>query len=139
MSAIDDVRAAQRKALAAFEPAADEEPSRPERKLPASVVHLDDMFCGCGDTSAAWDWVKEYLLRLHQRDDGAGWTWKPETGAEYIAAYLLDHLELTEHGSTIRCPWLTDSGREMLAFLEAEGSDWQDKGPWVDADGIGRG
>lgn len=106
--------------------------------LPDSVARLDDIFCGCGDPEIAWAWIKRYLSGLHTRAKGQGWPWKPSTGPEYLAVYVLDHLDLTEHGSTIRCPSLTNDGREVLAFLEAQGADWKDHGPWYAADGTCR-
>lgn len=96
-----------------------------EMAVPEPITRLDEMFCGCGEPETVWTWVRDYLAFL--RPGSGGWPFKPETGPEYLAVYILDHLELTDHGSTIRCPFLTDVGEEVLAFLEANGPNWKDK------------
>lgn len=99
--------------------------------LPAPIAKLHDIMCGCGDPEAVWAWVLAYLTERNALDGG----WRPKTGTDYLAVYLLDDLGLTEHGATIRVAWLTDTGRECLAFLEEHGASWQGKGWWIDADG----
>lgn len=105
--------------------------ARGAKLLPAPVAKLHDIMCGCGDPEAVWAWVLAYLRGMDGRVDA----WKPETGPDYLAAYLLDDLGLTEHGTTIRASWLTPLGRQTLAFLEENGADWPEKGWWIDADG----
>lgn len=104
--------------------------------LPLSIAKIDSCFCGCGDPEAAWGWVLTYLLglKLHAPPN------EPESGAEWVAIYLMDHLGMTEHGSCLHGAWLTDSGEEALAFLVEHGSGWQESNSagWIDAAGVYR-
>jgi len=40
-------------------------------------------------------------------------------GLAYLVEGICERLGLTEHGTSCRCSWLTDKGREVLAMLEA--------------------
>lgn len=104
------------------------------KKLPDSVMRVDDCFCGCGEPEKAWTWVRDYLERI---DDSKkpDWFKHPDTGAELVAVYLMDHLRLSEHGSSIGGSWTTEDGKEVLAFLKANGVDWKETGYWVDSRG----
>ena len=76
-------------------------------------------------------WVLNHLRRF-EKPKG----WEPESGAEWIAAYLLDHLKLTEHGSSVRAGWITAEGKELVLFLETEGVDWFENSEWIDSEGV---
>ncbi len=101
--------------------------------LPEPISRIAHRLCGCGCPEAAYDWIAE---RLSSQD----WRY-PEAseGAEWIARYFIDDLGLTEHGSNIVFAWPTDAGLVALGFLCRWGSDWIDKGPWVDATGCSWG
>lgn len=101
------------------------------RLLPASIVSISEVFCGCGSPQAAWAWVRDYLK---ERETGSNAPY-PEAGLEWVAIYLMDHLGLTEHGSNIAWCWLTEGGKEALAFLEENGPDWASRGWWIDSEG----
>ena len=103
--------------------------------LPLPMAAIDAVFCGCGDPDSSWDWIAGYLLKIINQQ------WDELSPTEQIVAYLLDHLGLTEHGTTIRCCWLTDKGMIVLGFLCRWGSDWQksiDEVWWVDIEGVTR-
>lgn len=78
----------------------------------------------------------DYLMMLVEHSPSM--PFKPETGPEYMCVYLLSHLGLTEHGSSIRIPWITSKGLTVLGFLLRNGYDWCDR-EWIDADNIHRG
>lgn len=48
----------------------------------------------------------------------------PQSSADYwFWLYVLDHLRLTDHGTSCSGSWLTDLGAEALAFLRKHGPD----------------
>jgi hypothetical protein len=66
-------------------------------------------FCACGDPGDNLLYIKEILEKLDKND------WGEYEDRHYMfAVYCLDRFGLTEHGSTVRCSWLTDKGREVL-------------------------
>lgn len=46
--------------------------------------------------------------------------------------YILDHFELTEHGTSCRASWLTDKGRDLLLRLESVDIDDLAHGPFAE-------
>lgn len=102
------------------------------RLLPEPIVRIAEVFCGCGSPEAAWTWVRDYLK---EHESGSSNLRYPETGLEFVAIYLVDHLGLTEHGSNIAWCWLTEEGKGALAFLEEHGPDWASSGWWIDREG----
>jgi hypothetical protein len=44
----------------------------------------------------------------------------PNYGLQYLVLYMLDHLDLTEHGGTVGGGWLTDKGKSVLDALQRE-------------------
>jgi hypothetical protein len=98
-------------------------------------------FCGCGDQTAALTYVRDVLKHIDSRNKPhrpASWytpenrtAWEQEqlaraqkdrnfyasVGAEYFVYYMLDHLQLIDHGSMVP-GWLSDKGREVLEDLE---------------------
>lgn len=106
--------------------------------LPESIREICECFCGCGSPEVAWQWILDYFTSLESKDFIN--RWRPgETGPEYIAVYLMGHLDLTEHGTSVRGCWLTDKGKEALSFLREYGPEWDDKGWWVDSTGCCHG
>lgn len=75
--------------------------------------------CGCSETA---EMVKS-LLRLLDWMGGDKETryeaLYPEVGTFYLLAGRLDDLGLTEHGASIRFPWLTEDGKRLLAALKS--------------------
>jgi hypothetical protein len=100
--------------------------SAPSR-VPDPIVKLAGMFCGCCTVETTWGAVLQELERLDQmqfaENDG-------------LAAAIVDHLGLSDHGVSIRGGWLTSAGQEALAFLRENGVDWQSRGEWIDSEGV---
>jgi hypothetical protein len=69
---------------------------------------LQDIICGCANDAATWGKVLEELERLERGD------YKPD---DDLVCAIVDYAGLSEHGVSIRGGWLTDKGREALAFL----------------------
>lgn len=92
--------------------------------IPDGVKKLSSMFCGCGLPESAW----EIVLRL------LGYFGTPHEDRnldefrdeDYLAAYVIDHCGLIEHGTSIGGSWLTDDGKEALRFLRKHGVEWGD-------------
>lgn len=102
-----------------------------ERKLPDGMKGLAGMFCGCCSIENTWDLILDELQRLGRLD------YLPEDG---LAAAIVDHLGLSEHGTSIRGGWLTKAGDDALAFLTMHGTDWaRNKGYFVDSEGVTHG
>ena len=99
--------------------------------VPKGIKRLARVFCGCGNPEMAWAEVGRHLRRRRDRKYGHDWD-----GKEYVLAYLLDRLELTEHGSNVMGAWPTLEGLDVIQFLEKYGEDWQDYGPFVDDEGV---
>jgi hypothetical protein len=101
-----------------------------EKSLPDGIMHLAEIFCGCVTTENTWQPIIDELERLdrgeYKRDDD-------------LAASIVDHLKLSEHGTSIRGGWLTPLGKEALEFLREHGADWADKGTWIGSDGCSYG
>jgi hypothetical protein len=53
--------------------------------------------------------------------------------------YVIDHCKLIEHGSSVHGSWLTQDGKDALAFLEQYGPDWEDKIECIDSEGCSHG
>lgn len=66
-------------------------------------------FCGCGDGDAVMVYVKEFLEKLDRQDWG-----EYEDMPYMFLCYWADDKGFTEHGTTVRCSWLTDLGKELL-------------------------
>jgi hypothetical protein len=66
------------------------------------------------------------LLELHplydHRDEVEAF-FNKNTGLEYLVLYMIDHLELTEHGGSVGGAWLTDKGKAVMAALQRERVD----------------
>jgi len=96
-------------------------------KLPADLTPLNLQaylynawgVCGCSET----DEMVKSLQRLLEWMEGDKSTrydaLYPEIGTFYLLAGRLDSLGLTEHGTSIRYPWLTDEGKRLLSALQS--------------------
>lgn len=93
--------------------------------IPKSIEKITQIMCGCGDPGKAWQAVLdalEYAGTDHmKRNYNREWS-----GAEWFLHYVLDDIELTDHGGSVCGAWLTDAGKEVLAFLRKYGHEWQD-------------
>lgn len=82
-------------------------------------------FCGCGIPEMSLRCIRDCLRLiddLHSdKTDYDGWATERDKIASrpvmYTLWYMLDRLELTEHGGSVP-GWLTDKGHEMLKALE---------------------
>ena len=74
-------------------------------------------FCCCWEV----DKVHATLLRLlewHDAKDRPHYdTLYGDTGVYYLLAGVIENQFLSEYGTSIRCPWLTDDGSRLLEAL----------------------
>lgn len=91
--------------------------------VPKGLSDLEEVISD-GDYTLMWTAVYDELKRRSVPGENYH---VPESGQEHILLCLLHHFGLTEYGCSIRGSWLTEKGREVLAFLEHFGRDWQDK------------
>lgn len=77
--------------------------------VPAGIERLKELLCGCASDAVE----QEILTELTRAEMGV--YRDPET----FCTHVLDHLELLEHGCAIRGAWLTDDGKEALAWMRA--------------------
>jgi hypothetical protein len=77
--------------------------------LQFEVLH----FCGCGDPDSVMVYVKEFLQKLDNQE------WGDYEDIPYMfLVYWADHNGFSEHGTTARCSWLSEKGKELLADIE---------------------
>jgi hypothetical protein len=69
-------------------------------------------FCFCHDPDAAIT-----QLGGHLRDIASEKAWGEAGGG--LMEYVLDSFDLTEHGTSVRCAWLSQQGRELLKAIDA--------------------
>lgn len=86
---------------------------------------LGEWQCGCGSPTAAYEALCR-LLELHplydHRDEVKAF-FNNNTGLEMLVLYMLDHLDLTEHGGSVGGGWLTDKGKAVMEALQRERAD----------------
>lgn len=70
-------------------------------------------FCGCGDPDAVMTYVGDFLKKLDNQKWG-----EYEDMPYMFLVYWADHNGFSEHGTTARCSWLTDKGKELMADIE---------------------
>lgn len=84
-------------------------------------VILQEWFCGCGHPEVAAERLRDLLalhpLYEHRAELNA---LIPDEGIQYLVLYMLDRLELSEHGSSVGGAWLTDKGRAVLDAMNRE-------------------
>lgn len=124
------------------------DPSRSVQDIPLCLGNwknaIGDVlgFCGCGSPETALLYVLKILRVLDEKGPDS---WGPggkdawnewyaahrarldgvfhgDAGAEYLAYYLLDNKNLTEHGGSVP-GWLTGKGKDILADLEAHAAE----------------
>ena|SRR3990167_4800414 len=79
-------------------------------------------FCCCGDPESADEYLREVLAAINSEYDEQRWKGiERATGADegqrYFVFYILDKLELAEHGGSVP-GWLTEKGKVLLSDLE---------------------
>lgn len=87
-------------------------------------------FCGCGHPESALQYMRDVMSHINRLKEEV-WENKityeqwnqggkkifSNDGAEYFAYYILDNLELTEHGGLVP-GWLSEKGLEVLEELK---------------------
>lgn len=66
-------------------------------------------FCGCGNPEEVMIYVKQFLEKLEKQDWG-----QYEDMPYMFLIYWANDKNFAEHGTTARCSWLTDTGKELL-------------------------
>ena len=83
--------------------------------------------CGCGSPEDIGRYVRDMLLKHVGRPEGPSSPWggHPEWGnnsyEDFPVMFFLswaDSCGYIEHGTTIRCSWLTTKGKELLRDLD---------------------
>lgn len=90
-------------------------------------VVIGEWFCGCGDPALAAERLRD-ILALHPLYDNRAAFERlvPDEGIQYLLLYMLDSLDLAEHGGNVGGAWLTPLGQDVLDALNAEAaSDFQ--------------
>lgn len=82
--------------------------------------------CGCG-SHKKWELLYECLkwsaLESDERFKKTGSPWDNgfyQSTAHELAANILDHAGLLEHGSGIGWAWITEDGKRLLALIETK-------------------
>lgn len=78
--------------------------------------------CDCGDPASIGRYVRD-MLRKHVADSGDHTTsrWETVDYADLPVMFFLswaNREKYIEHGTTIRCSWLTEKGEELLRDLD---------------------
>lgn len=129
-------------------------PREERRKLPKDLTPLNiyawlsnvGFSCGCSDLVAIIETLK-HLLEWTARKDrypdpkgGFEHVFPGNEGIYYILASVIDDLGLSEHGTSVRCPWLTKDGERLLEALRKYKPEEIDEVPLGEAyDGISYG
>ncbi len=69
-------------------------------------------FCGCGDPDSVMAYVGDFLTKLNTNEWG-----NYEDMPYMFLVYWAYHNGFSEHGTTARCSWLTDKGKELLSDI----------------------
>jgi hypothetical protein len=80
--------------------------------LPGGVVDFSELLCGCGEPGICWDALYDYL-----KFADAGQYQRADNAFELFFMYVISHIRLTEHGTSIYGAWLTKKGKEVLNWL----------------------
>ena len=90
-----------------------------DRRSILSEIANDLGICGCGSPADAYEAVHKLLLALQKSSspttEWADWYNLVDNNPyALILAYLLDNKEYIEHGTSIRHPWLTSKGINLI-------------------------
>lgn len=79
----------------------------------ASYLQINHLgFCGCGNPDEIMLYVKEMLEALDKQE------WKEYEDKPYMFfVYWANEKNFAEHGTTARCSWLTELGKELLVDI----------------------
>ena len=70
-------------------------------------------FCGCGNPDKVMEYVGDFLSNLNNQ------VWADYDNMPYMfLIYWADNKGYTEHGTSARCSWLTEKGKELLGDIE---------------------
>jgi hypothetical protein len=77
--------------------------------------------CGCGDPASIGKYVKEMLLKHVHQTGSKDYSHNDRTSYDDLPVMFFlswaDSEGYIEHGSTIRCSWMTKKGDELLRDL----------------------
>jgi len=77
--------------------------------------------CGCGDPSDIGKYVRDMFLKHVKQTGGEDYSCWDNTKYEDLPVMFFlswaDRAGYIEHGSTVRCSWMTDKGNELLDDL----------------------
>jgi len=87
-------------------------------------IHTETIgFCGCGNPEEMMGYIKTMLEKLDSKDWG-----NYEDKPYMFFVYWADKNGFTDHGTTVRCSWLTEKGKELLnnikLYLQKEYKDY---------------
>jgi hypothetical protein len=76
--------------------------------------------CGCSEHDLEIGVIRELLewlnnMEIRNRYDTL---FNGNVGVYYLLIQLLENANLCEHGTSIRCPWITDTGKDLLEALK---------------------
>lgn len=82
-------------------------------------------FCNCGQPEEAQQYIKEVLSAIKLRSDSE---WEINNVSkviksnpdsfEYFLLYVLEAMDLTEHGGSVGGSWLTEEGMKLLDEMQ---------------------
>ncbi|MFH2047783.1 MAG: hypothetical protein ABIK92_21870 [Pseudomonadota bacterium] len=70
-------------------------------------------FCGCGNPGEIMEYVKEMLEILDSQNWGSY-----ENKPYMFFVYWANNKGFADHGTTARCSWLTEKGKEILRDIK---------------------
>lgn len=108
-------------------------------RLPDGMRDLDALCCGCGSPELFFQAALAILEHFATEHDKRDYRWIYADQFRYLAVNALDHAGMIEHGSSVAGSWLTDAGKEALAFLREHGVTWNEGQRWIDSDGVTHG
>lgn len=80
--------------------------------------------CGCGNPSSIGKYVREMIQKHVYQGNKDYSVWKNNNYEDLPTMFFLswaDREGYLEHGTTIRCSWLSDKGKELLNDLIVTG------------------
>ena len=75
-------------------------------------------FCGCGNPDEVMKYVYDMLKRVADITIDKGIEFEYSDLPSMFFLYWADKNNFIEHGTTIRCSWLTDLGKQLMADIE---------------------
>lgn len=80
--------------------------------LPEGIVDFSELLCGCGEPNLCWGALYNYL-----KFADVGQYQSADNAFELFFMYIIYHIKLTEHGTSIYGAWPTKKGKEVLYWL----------------------